>query len=51
MRNGRKDVGIWGPACVQHSFEHESKSYNNEKYQVRGTTLMKAVQLFLENPD
>ena len=51
MRNGRKTVGIWGPACVQHSFEHMAKSYNSQKYKVQGVTLMKAIEAFLKNPE
>jgi hypothetical protein len=21
LRNNRKDIGVWGPACAQHGFE------------------------------
>lgn len=50
MRNIKKDVGIWGPACVQHSFAHITNSYNSPNYKVQGVTLMKGLEMFLENP-
>lgn len=39
MKGNRKDVGIWGPACVQHGYEPDN-SYNNPNYQVQGSKLM-----------
>jgi hypothetical protein len=42
MKGDRKDVGVWGPACVQHGYEPDG-SYNNPKYQVQGSTLMQAI--------
>ena len=49
IRNGRKDVGIWGPACVQHGFE-DHPSYNSKNFKVNDRTLMNAIERFLENP-
>lgn len=51
MKHGRKNVGIWGPACVQHSFQHKSKSYNSQNFVVNGKTLMEALEIFFNNPD
>jgi len=42
MKASRKDVGIWGPACVQHGYEPDN-SYNNPEYQVQNYTLMQAL--------
>lgn len=50
IRNGRKDVGIWGPGCVQHGYE-AYPSYNSQNYKVNDTTLMDAIERFLAHPD
>lgn len=50
IRNGRKDVGIWGPGCVQHGYE-AYPSYNSQNYKVNETTLMDAIERFLAHPD
>lgn len=42
VKNDRKNVGAWGPACVQHGFESYA-SYHNSNYTVNGTTLMQAI--------
>lgn len=48
VKMGRKNIGIWGPACVQHGFESYA-SYNNSDYMVNNTTLMQAIENFLNN--
>ena len=37
VKGERKDVGIWGPACVQHGFCDDS-SFTSEKYEVPTST-------------
>lgn len=51
IKGNRKDVGVWGPACVQHGFSSPGTSYNTEYYTVNGLTLMKAIEKFLDNPN
>ena len=53
IRGDRKDVGIWGPACVQHGFSF-LESFTSDKYEIpakTGTKLYEAVNKFLENPN
>lgn len=52
VRGGRKDVGVWGPACVQHGFS-DSISYNSNEYRVPttiGDELEDSIKMFLEYP-
>ena len=49
IRGERKDVGIWGPACVQHGFTFLG-SFTSPKYEVpakTGAKLYEAVNKFL----
>ena len=33
IKGEKKNVGVWGPACIQHGFSDEG-SFANEKYKV-----------------
>jgi len=53
MRNGRKDVGLWSPACAQHGFS-EFHSLNDTNFRVpsgTGKMLYEAINEFLADPD
>ena len=47
IKTGRKDVGAWGPACVQHSYAYK-EAFNSEKYVVNGLTLMEGIKRFID---
>ena len=52
VKGSRKDVGIWGPACIQHGF-CDDFSFTGDEYKVPTTTgskLFESVRKFLENP-
>jgi hypothetical protein len=52
MRGQRRDVGAWGPSCVQHGFiDVGSLTSNNFKvpYSI-GPTLNDVIGSFLRNP-
>ena len=53
IKGNRKNVGVWGPACVQHGFLDE-KSFKNQSYKVptdTGYKLYDAVTKFVEDPE
>lgn len=50
IKDLRKDIGGWGPACSQHGFS-TSQSYYSDKFKVNQTTLMEAIERFLKNPN
>lgn len=52
IRINRTDVGMWGPACVQHGFI-QYPSFNDPNFKVpsnTGITLEKAIVEFMANP-
>ena len=46
---GREDVGIWGPACVQHGFT-DSPSFADPDFKVAGMMAYEAIEEFLRDP-
>ena len=49
IKKDRKDVGIWGPACVQHGYSFDETLVNSQ-YKVptiTGKRLFEAIQMFL----
>ena len=46
----RNNVGIWGPACVQHGFTQVS-SFNNPNFKVSGQMVHEAIEKFMEDPE
>ena len=53
IKGGRKHIGAWGPACVQHGFIDEN-SFKSNKFVVpvdTGMELYEAVNKFLKNPE
>ena len=53
MRNSRKDIGGWGPACVQHGYISYS-SVTSSSFKVpaeTGLTLNNAIDIFLQDPE
>lgn len=53
MLRGRKDIGAWGPACVQHGYiSYSSVTSNSFRIpQETGLTLNNVIDIFLNNPE
>jgi hypothetical protein len=52
MKGKRKDVGGWGPSCVQHGYS-SSASLTGSSFRVpsdTGLTLNDVIGIFLRNP-
>ena len=53
ITDGKKNIGVWAPACVQHGFSL-TKSYNSNQYRVpskTGKKLYEGIASFLEDPN
>jgi hypothetical protein len=53
MKGQRKDVGGWGPSCVQHGFI-DVPTLTNSSFKVpssTGPTLNDVIRIFLVNPE
>ena len=53
LKNGRKSVGFWSPACVQHGFS-DDPSFTDNRYQVpglNGIKLYEAISEFVRDPE
>ena len=46
---GRENVGIWGPACVQHGFT-DCPSFANPDFKVAGMMAYEAIEEFMKDP-
>ena len=52
MKEDKKNIGVWAPACVQHVFI-DSSSFTSDSYKVPSTTGVKideAIEQFLKDP-
>ena len=53
IKNGRRDVGLWAPACAQHGFT-DTDSFTDTNFRVpsgSGPMVYEAIQEFLDNPE
>ena len=48
MKKEKKDLGVWGPVCVQHGFS-AGGSFTNDSYKVKDVKLVDAVSAFVED--
>ena len=46
---GRENVGIWGPACVQHGFT-DCPSFANPDFKVAGMMAYETIEEFMKDP-
>lgn len=50
LKNGRKNVGAWSPACVQHGYS-DVRTFTDPRFKVKGKMVYEALGEFLQNPD
>jgi hypothetical protein len=53
MKGNRKDVGSWGPSCVQHGYI-SYPSLTSTSFRIptgSGLTLNNVIDIFLANPE
>jgi hypothetical protein len=52
IKGNRTDIGIWGPACVQHGFDN-APSFTSSNYKVptnTGLTASQAISEIMKDP-
>ena len=53
IKQDKSNIGVWGPACVQHGFTVYD-SFTSDKFRVPsgiGLRLFEAIEKFLEDPN